>query len=336
MNRLRTTLQTYWFDEAPATRLAVLRILIGSFSLWYLFTRYDMLVRVGHTDPALFEPAGTTLLFGGPISPLLYQILITATLVLNVAFVVGWRFRITGPAFALMLLVVLSYRNSWSMVYHSRNIVVLHVLILGFTAAADAYSWDALKGHANRGRDLLSRRVRNLKRDWAYGWPIRLICAVTMVLYFLPGVAKIAGPLGFGWAGGEALRSQIAVDALRKEVLGSPDFSPLAFILYDQVFLFTVIGVVSLVVELAAPLFLVNKRLARLWALMAFGMHWGIFFIMGIKFRYQQTGIIFASFFDVEKPVEWVQARFQAWRQGRTSRAGDSLGDRLRRREATS
>ena len=145
---------------------------------------------------------------------------VEAVVVLGFAFIFGIRIRFTGPAFAL-LLCVLSYRNSWSMVYHSRNVVVLHVLILGLVPAADAFSWDALRGRANRGRRyLLGQRRRNPAGDSAYGWPIRLLVAVTLVLYFLPGVAKIMSEFGWAWGTGTALRGQIAADALRKDVLG--------------------------------------------------------------------------------------------------------------------
>ena len=33
-------------------------------------------------------------------------------------------------------------------------------------------------------------------------------------------------------------------------------------------------------------------------------MHWGIYFLMRIKFRYQLLGLIFASFFDLERLFE--------------------------------
>jgi hypothetical protein len=53
-------------------------------------------------------------------------------------------------------------------------------------------------------------------------------------------------------------------------------------------------------IELGAPLALAHRGLGQVWALAAFGMHWGIYFLMGIKFRYQQSGLIFAPFFDLE------------------------------------
>jgi len=33
-------------------------------------------------------------------------------------------------------------------------------------------------------------------------------------------------------------------------------------------------------------------------------MHWAIYFLMRIKFRYQLLGLIFASFFDLERLFE--------------------------------
>ena len=309
MNTLSKKLHRYWFDEAPADRLAVLRVLVGGFALWYLWTRYGMLLEIGRTDPALFDPVGLAYLLEGPIPPVAFQVLVLATLALNVAFVLGWRFRVTGPLFAVLVIAVLSYRNSWGMIYHSRNIVVLHALIVGLAPAADALSLDALRGSAHRAKTLLSfGRPRNLAGDAAYGWPIRLLCTVTVLTYFLAGVAKVMSPLGFGWAGGASLRSQIAADAMRKEVLGDTP-SLLAFELYGMEWLFLLMGVGTLIFELLAPLALGRRRWGWAWAGAAFLMHWGIFLIMGIRFRYQLTGLIFAPFFPVEKPVRWLRQR---------------------------
>lgn len=142
-----------------------------------------------------------------------------------------------------------------------------------------------------------------------------LICAVTALAYLVTGVAKVAGPLGWSWATGEAMRSQVAADAIRKEVLGDAG-SPLFYVLFDQVWLFTILGAVSLALELGAPVALLNRRLGQWWALGAFLMHWGILFIMGIKFHYHLSGIPFASFFDVDRLAAWwraLPARASVW-----------------------
>src|SRR5207248_5118158 len=59
----------------------------------------------------------------------------------------------------------------------------------------------------------------------------------------------------------------------------------------NQAWLFATMGALTFAVELGAPLALLNKRLGRTWAFMAFLMHWGIVFIMAIEFRYHLSGI---------------------------------------------
>ncbi|MGH8009427.1 MAG: hypothetical protein ACREQ3_20750 [Candidatus Binatia bacterium] len=317
MKRLLRLLDDFWFAEAPASRLATLRVLIGAYALYYVGTRYSMLVEVGGTRPSLFDPVGVAAFLDQPLAPVVFQVLVIATLVANVAFLLGWQYRYAGPAFAVLLLWVLCYRNSWSMIYHSDNVLVLHVLILGLTRAADALSLDA-RARSRRVRanvsfqalgpgmaeDRRAERVAYLDTNascgWQYGWPIRLMCAVAVLAYFVTGVAKVAGPLGWSWAHGEALLSQVAADGLRKDLLGA-GASPWISTLYDYVFLFAIMGVGSLALELGAPVALLNKRLSLLWAVSTFLMHWGIFFIMGITFRYQLSGMIFAPFFMVKK-----------------------------------
>jgi hypothetical protein len=289
-------LDRYWFEPAPARRPATLRVLLGVYTLYYVGKRYRMYMKVAASDPELFEPVGVVSNLKKPVPVGVFRAVLVATLLANVAFVLGIRHRWTGPLFAGLLLWVLSYRNSWSMIYHNDNALVLHVLTLGLSRSADALSVDALTG-ATESPD---------EPDWRYGWPVRLVSTVTALSYFVAGVAKVAGPLGWRWAGGEAMRAQVMVDGIRKELLGG-QAAPLAYALRDKRLLFGLMGFGSLVLELCAPLALADKRLSRLWALGAFSMHWGIYFIMKITFRYQMAGLIFASFFPVERPLAWIE-----------------------------
>jgi hypothetical protein len=68
--------------------------------------------------------------------------------------------------------------------------------------------------------------------------------------------------------------------------------------------LFTLFAIGSLVLELCAPLGLLHRKLGRVWAVSTFGMHWGIRAIMGIRFRYQMSGVSFASWFEVERLLD--------------------------------
>ncbi|MDX2034989.1 MAG: HTTM domain-containing protein [Blastocatellia bacterium] len=301
MKSWRQRLEEFWFAAAPPERLAMLRIAVGAFALYYIGARYDMLMKIAGTDASLFDPVGLAVFPGRPLAVGLFQAILIATLLANGAFVLGWRFRITGPLFGLLLMWLLCYRNSWSMIFHSDNAMVMHAMILGLSRAGDAWSLDAMRRRTTASTEMSS------EAGWQYGWPIRLICAVTTATYFLSGVAKLAAQ-GLGWASGEALRAQVAVDSLRKELLGE-GAPALAYALYDEIWLFAILGAGTLVFELGAPLALLHKRSGRIWAAQVWLMHVGIFFVMGISFRYQLTGLIFLSFFDAERWVAWAAER---------------------------
>jgi hypothetical protein len=293
MERFLQKLDQSWFVNAPPARLAMLRIILGAYTLYYMGRRYGMLMRIAKSDASLFKPVGVVEPLKEPISPALFRQIFIAMMLANVAFLLGWRHRVTGPLFGGLLMWVLCYRNSWSMIYHTDNAIVMHALILGLTPAADALALDA---H--------TRTTPAPERHWQYGWPIQLMNAVTTATYFLSGVAKFAGPLGVNWASGDVLRSQIAIDGLRKDMLGE-QASPLAFALYDKVALFKALAVGSMVIELGAPAAMLHRRAGQAWALNAFLLHWGIFFLMRITFRYQLAGLLFASFFEIERLIEW-------------------------------
>jgi hypothetical protein len=338
VQRFLRALDAFWFVEGSSTRLAALRIIVGVGACFYVTQRFDIFSDIAASPANVFEPAGVVALLRAPIPARLFVVLMVCTLLANLAFIVGWRFRRTGPLFAGLLLWLLCYRNSWSMIYHSDNLMVLHVIILGMTRSADALSVDALSVDTLRGWSITGviRRLLGRARPpasptvpglswfrpawhWEYGYPIMLLCAVTAVTYLLSGIAKVAGESGWGWALGDGLRSQVAFDGLRKELI-SDSASPLAFVLFNNVGLATLFGVGTLVIELGAPLALLDVRLGRVWALAAFSMHWGIFAIMGIVFWYHLLGIAFAPFLVDERVVAWALAIAERMARALTAR----------------
>lgn len=295
MNLFIRYLDRFYFEEAPPERPAILRFLVGVWTLYYLGSRYRMIMEIAASEKRFFKTVGVVSYMEEPAKVGAVRAVYFATVISAVAFTLGFRHRVSGPAFASLLLWLLCYRNSWSMIFHNDNALVLHAIVLGFSRSADALSVDALVN----GRD--DSAVPD--EHWRYGWPVKLMSVVTVLTYFVAGVAKFAGPLGKSWTDGEAMRAQIGVDALRKDLLGSEGekSSPLVSRLYRRKWIFRAAGLGSLILEACAPLFLVDRRLAKLWAVGTFGMHWGIYFVMKIKFRYQMTGLIFASFFDLDR-----------------------------------
>ncbi|HWM88934.1 MAG TPA: HTTM domain-containing protein [Kofleriaceae bacterium] len=283
----------------PAERLAAVRLLVGLFVQVYFALRLPhMLTYVGF--PARqFEPIGVLWLLESPPPAALVIALGAATWLSGLGFLLGWRFRVTGPLHALLLLASLTYCNSWGQIFHTENMTVIYVLVLAVTRAADAYSLDA------RRRGVPAPHGR-------YGWPLALLMVVAVACYFIAGVAKVRWG-GSGWAGGEVLRHTIAADSMRKVVLGS-QHSPVAELLLGQVWLFRGLAVLTLVVELGAPLALLGRRIALVWVVAVLGFHFGVFALMAILFPFPMTGVAFAPFFRPERLIEWVRGRVRRLR----------------------
>ncbi|WP_293274425.1 HTTM domain-containing protein [Nannocystis sp.] len=280
-----------WFRaELPPTRLAALRCLIGGFATVYLAIRVVHLISFVDFAPDSFAPVGVVSLLAAPLPPALVIGPVLLALPLGLAFTLGWRFAVTGPGFAALLLWVLSYRNSWGMIFHTENLMVAHVIILGLARSADAWSLDA-------------RRAPAVDRPHAHGWPVRLLALVTVATYLLAGIAKLRLS-GLEWVSSDLLRNYIAYDNLRKLELGDTH-SPLGAALVGKAWLFPPLAGLSLVLELLAPVALLGPRLARVWALGAFAFHLGVLAVMAIFFPYPLLGLAFAPLFAVEGLPLW-------------------------------
>ncbi len=290
LRELLRAVDTRWRADLPATRLAALRGLIGAFATIYLAVRVVHLISFVDFSADTFAPVGVVSLLTAPLPPALVIAPVLLALPLGLAFTLGWRFAVTGPAFAATLLWVLSYRNSWGMIFHTENLMVAHVIILGLTRSADAWSLD-------------HRRRPAPPQPHAHGWPVRLMALVTVAAYVLAGVAKLRLS-GLVWVGSDLLRNHIAYDNLRKLELGDTH-SPLGAALLARAWLFPPLAALSLALELLAPLALLGPRLARIWSLGAFGFHLGVLAVMAIFFPYPLFGFAFAPLFAAERLPLW-------------------------------
>lgn len=286
-----------WFAQpVPLLRLALWRIAVGGYALIYLLSRArDLLAPLRYPDSA-FVPLGVVSALDAPLPHALVLAAYAVSLLLGALFVLGVAYRAVAPLFALSLLWVLTYRHSWGMIFHTDNLLSLHVLLLCFAPAAGAYRLGApLAGGAREAT--------------ASGWVLRACCLVTVAAYVVAGVAKLQLS-GFTWAAGGALREQIAYDALRKIELGSLH-SPLGPWMLPHGWLFAPLSVFSLGAELLAPLALLGGRWAVAWCLSAWLFHLGVLATMAIAFPYPLSGVAFVPFFPAE---HWFDAVRRRWR----------------------
>jgi Vitamin K-dependent gamma-carboxylase len=273
----------------------LVRILVGAYCVGLLLLRGPSLLRLAQLDDARFVGVGLAVLLETPLSlPVLITLLVLA-FVGAVCFCLGVRHRMLAPGFAMLLLFLLSYRNSWGHMSHSEQLVSIHVLLLSVLPAADALSLDH---HAGR------TRAGPMEK---YGWPLRLLMLCVVISYVLAGWAKLHYG-GMAWVSGEAVYHQVGYDTLGKLRLGG-FVSPLGPTLLRWPWLFAGASVFTLVIEIGALLAMLGGRLRTVWVIGAYAMHVGIALAMGIAFPYPLWGIAFVSFFELEHAHAWLRSK---------------------------
>ncbi|MBT8165687.1 MAG: HTTM domain-containing protein, partial [Acidimicrobiia bacterium] len=248
-------------EEAPARRLAVVRILVGLYATVFVAIRTFHWLDVARLPVRRFDPVGVLGGLGGPLSPSTVAGLSGMALLTAVAFTLGWRFRWVAPVFASLLLVLTTHGNSWGQILHTENLLVLHVIILAFSPADVAFAV---------GR----RQPSDDTPRHDYGWALRIMTLVVVIAYVIAGLAKLRNG-GFDWLTGDVLRNQVAHDNLRKILLGDI-YSPVGAWLVQFAWLFPPMAIASVLVELGAPVALLGDRWKKAWAGAAWAFHVGV------------------------------------------------------------
>lgn len=267
-------------------RLAAMRVLVGGFCLVYLSVQFRVYGLFLDMSPERFEPVGLCQVLDQPLPASLATLLCALCIVVSGLFSLGYRFTVVGPLFAALLMWVASYRSSFGMMFHSDNLLCLHVLLLGLSPAAKVFSVEH-RGTNNRS-DPTTARIALFS-----------IAAVTAGTYVVAGVAKLKLS-GLDWMQGDILRNYIAYDCLRKIQLGSIH-SPLGVALVQYGAAFMPLGVLTMVIELGAPLALLSPRVAKFWSIAVLAFHYGVLAFMAIAFVYPLSGIPYLALLPAEK-----------------------------------
>ncbi|HTN81201.1 MAG TPA: HTTM domain-containing protein [Acidimicrobiales bacterium] len=303
--------ERWYLRSAPPERLAMLRILVGAFAFVYAVIRVPDLWTYSDFSASRFRPVGITGLLDGPLSPSVWHGLLLLTVLLNAAFLVGWRYKVVAPLTAVVLLFVTTYHDSFGQLFHTENLMVLYVVVLAVVPAADALSLDRRRADA-RGTAVPAAGPQ-------YGWPAVLMSVLCVVTYMLAGWAKVANG-GWGWVHGDVLRNQIAFDNVRKGVLGDP-YSGVGVFLVRHGWVFGPIAIAALVIELGAPVALLGKRWRNAWVIGAWLFHAGTVMVMYITFPFPLSLVAFAPFFEVEQIPLWLSRTIGGWRTRRSALA---------------
>lgn len=291
LRRLPGTFDDRFTAPAPAERIGAVRVLVSLFATVYIAVRSSYILTVAQLPPGRFAPVGILSFLDEPLPLAVVRVLVVACFAAGVAATVGWRYRLTGPLFAMLFLIAATYDNSWQHVAHTQNLVALHLLVLGLAPAADAYAVKARGGMAAHVR---------------YGWPLRLMSLITVATYMVAGISKLRNG-GFDWLTGDVLRNQIANDNVRKAVLGDT-YSPLGGWLVQYAWPFPFFAVATMFVELGAGLVLLRGRWRVFMVLAMWSFHLAILGIMWILFIYPFTFFAYLSLLQPQRALSWIGA----------------------------
>jgi Vitamin K-dependent gamma-carboxylase len=291
MSTLVRRLDAWLFPPAPPERLAVLRLLVGTFATLYLAIRHQAFLSLADARAGRFQPVGILSPLHGPWPDAPLVALVLGAVVLGCAYTAGAWFRVTGPVFAVALLLLTTYRSSWGQILWIEDLMVIDVLVVGLARSADACSVDSRR----RPPPTPASRADNV----AYGWPVRLAALVTVASYLLAAVAKLRVG-GLEWMIGDSLRNHVAYSNVRLDLFSGAS-SPIGRWLVAYGWVFPPFAVATVILELAAPLALIGGWVRTVWVIAMWLVHVGIAALMYVVFPFPLFLVAFAPFYRLEE-----------------------------------
>lgn len=274
-------------------RLAMLRILVFGYAAAWTIVRTPHLLDTIDLASRRFAGIGPLWWLGEPAPALAIVAAVVLTPIACGAAALGWRYRTSSLTAVVGFLFLTTYRNSWGQIFHTENLVALHMGVLAVVPAVAACwsmekaEWSLHKSGTPADHEVLSSAV------------VKALSVLTVGTYFVAGVAKLRIS-GFGWIDGDVLRHQIAFDNARKELLGDPT-APFGALMLRNSWTLAPAAIAAIAVELAAPLALIGRRAAWIWAGMAVLFHFVILAVMAIVFPYHLIGIALAPLLPIER-----------------------------------
>lgn len=276
MRKILSYWENFWFRPMTPEILGLSRIFFFAVSLYFFPRVEDQLLMAPNED---WQPIGLYHLTPGPWSLELREILIKVWGILCVLGLLGLFSRWTLKLAALVGLMVLSYHNNFTEVYHSTHVPGMLVLILGLSRAGESLSLDQW---------LRSKKgLRPPEPDGSFRWPFELCKAYVVWSYFINGVEK------FWYSGFESLSGvQLAV-----RLVENPNQTPFAvWLMQAPDLLLAGMSTYSVLIsQILAPSLYIFPKLGYLYPFIFFFFHLGVTLSFGwhIMFFYYIAGFIF-------------------------------------------
>lgn len=267
---LKRKWDAFWYEPSSATSLAICRVLFfAAFLLYFL--------RVDHRELADLPPGIWT-----PLWPLGLGLSVPSAAALDV---LQWLWRVCMLSACLGLATRWSTAGSFILgtylialpqhlakLNHSDAIVVFGLATMTLARCGDELSVDAW---------LRRRRANSISPPLAsgeYTWPVRTMWLVFVLIYFSAGVTKLRTS-GIGWATSDHLANLLMLAPLTR-----PAVTTVGQQIGTSHLLSSFLAGTALLIELSAPLALVNRTARTIVISALFTMQLSIRLLMGPGF----------------------------------------------------
>jgi hypothetical protein len=248
----------FWTPSVHPTGLAIARIIV--------FTGACFLVNSIYLDSSLnkmqyWDPVSFYQIFSGPfltVDSLLWLWRLCQALLILAAL--GGLFPISGPASALLFLLLSGYKFNFGKVHHSDQILAMSLLILAFSPA-----------HSRLSLDNFFKKTPE-KSLWKYGFPLRLIMFHVAFVMTLNGVLKLWHS-GLRWIFSDNLALQLFYLPILPQTT--------QWLLENAPFVFTIAAGFTVLIESLSFLAFWNLYSALVFFLCWSLFHIGVHFVMG-------------------------------------------------------
>lgn len=302
VKQLLDTWRRYWFAPTPLLDLAMTRIAIVGFQVWWIARPPYRAALLGRTelpdalyDPlpilhALVSPMGWTFRPGSAS----LEIVLALTIVAGLFGFIGLFTNVALLAFVLGCAFLQSFLYSFGDFHHPEALLIIALALLALSPAGGALSVDDLRRRFRRAREAGRFLDFDLKRSESVfaGWPLKLTGWVFVLIYASGAYFKLRNA-GFDWANGYTLSYRMLEDALRWNI-------SLGEWLSAQHVLMVGVSWMSLLFE--AMFVLVMLAPVTRWVFVPLGatFHLGIYFTMGATFQgYVAAYSVFVPWRDV-------------------------------------
>lgn len=284
----------YFFGPGSAKNLAALRAILFGWVLVYYAPMF--FAPRGNYPAELWQPVWLLDVLGLPLAS--YETLLVLGAVWKAALLLAALGVLTRVSIAASLILgayLLGVTHSFHKINHSDAALVLVMAIMLFARCSDRLSVDSWL-RAN----LWKRKPREIAQG-EYRWPVRTVWVVFAVIFFLAGYSKLYNG-GVGWIASHSMSNiVIEVQNTRPPRLDVREYMHLLM------YVFPVVALITVVVELAAPLALFWRWARVLIVPSLLGMQLGIFLLMGDDFR--QFMVLYLFFVPWDRVGTWVSER---------------------------